>query len=207
MKGAVPARPSRRRDRRSWRDEEFAALDFETTGLDPKRDHIVSFGVVPITSGRIAVGDHIYRQVSPPKRPTPTSVTIHGLRQADLDASPGIDLTRDLLGASLEHRYIVAWAAEIEAAFLAQAFGGSVRSWRRRIIDAMVLARSLDGLPHSQALSTHSLSAAAEMLGVPVHSPHDALDDALTTAQVFLVLATRSSQNRSRDVRWLLQAG
>ena len=37
----------------------------------------------------------------------------------------------------------------------------------------------------------YSLSATAERYGVPVASPHEALDDALVTAQLFLVLATK----------------
>jgi DNA polymerase-3 subunit epsilon len=35
------------------------------------------------------------------------------------------------------------------------------------------------------------LSVAARRLGLPVHSPHHAQGDALTTAQLFLALASR----------------
>jgi DNA polymerase-3 subunit epsilon len=36
-----------------------------------------------------------------------------------------------------------------------------------------------------------SLSSAAEHYGVPVANPHDALDDAMVTAQLFLIVAAR----------------
>ncbi|MDP8977546.1 MAG: 3'-5' exonuclease, partial [Actinomycetota bacterium] len=39
--------------------------------------------------------------------------------------------------------------------------------------------------------SAPNLTALAGRLGVPVHRPHHAFGDALTTAEVFLALATR----------------
>ena len=207
MRRGFPEPPPRRSRRRPWRDVEFASLDFETTGLDPQRDEVVSFGVVPIRRGRVAVGDHVYREISPAVRPSPRSVTVHGLRQADLDRAPGMDAARGVLRAVLDRRYIVAWAAEIEAAFLARTFGGSRRWWRRHIVDARLLARLLERSDRAGAGTSYALSHAAARFGVPVHSPHDALDDALTTAEVFLVVATRLSQPRPRTARWLLRAG
>jgi DNA polymerase-3 subunit epsilon len=198
MSEAAPAPPHRRFGRHPWRSVEFASLDFETTGLDPRKDHIVSFGVVPIRGGRIVVGDRVYREVAPAIPPSPVSVAVHGLRQVDLDAARSLDAERAVLGAALHRRFLIAWAAEVEAAFLATTFGGSARSWRRRIVDVL---QSLTRSP------SYALSAAASRFGVPVHSPHHALDDALTTAEVFLVLATRLSAARPRTARWLLRTG
>lgn len=207
MSEAAPAPPHRRFGRHPWRSVEFASLDFETTGLDPRRDHIVSFGVVPIRDGRIVVGDRVYREVAPAIPPSPVSVAVHGLRQVDLDAARSLDAERAVLGAALHRRFLIAWAAEVEAAFLATTFGGSARSWRRRIVDVLVLARLADELQSLTGSPSYALSAAASRFGVPVHSPHHALDDALTTAEVFLVLATRLSAATPRSARWLLRTG
>ena len=35
-----------------WREIEYAALDFETTGLDFRSDTVISYGVVPVRHGR-----------------------------------------------------------------------------------------------------------------------------------------------------------
>jgi DNA polymerase-3 subunit epsilon len=207
MSRSAPASPNRRAGRRSWRSVEFASLDFETTGLDPRRDQIVSFGLVPIRDGRIVVGERVYREVFPAIRPSPVSVAVHGLRQVDLDGARSLDAERGALRVALHRRFLVAWAAEVEAAFLATTFGGSARSWRRRIVDVLVLARLVDELQPPTGSPSYALSVAAARFGVPVHSPHDALDDALTTAEVFLVLATRLSTERPRTARSLLRAG
>lgn len=189
-----------------WQQAEFASLDFETTGLDPVRDRIISFGIVPIRNARVVVGERIYREVSPNIDPSPESVKVHGLRATDLREGHSIEEAASVLHRGLDGRFVVAWAAEIEAAFLARVFGRSARWWRRRIIDARVLAHSVerDGVGGARA---YTLSAVAERFGVPVHSPHDAFDDALTTAQVFLVAASALSSSQPRSARWLLRAG
>ena len=46
-----------------WTKIGFAALDFETTGLDAN-DTVVSFGVVPVVNGRIVLAGSTYRTVS-----------------------------------------------------------------------------------------------------------------------------------------------
>jgi DNA polymerase-3 subunit epsilon len=72
-------------------------------------------------------------------------------------------------------------------------------------VDVLVLARLADELQGAGGSPSYVLTAAAERFGVPVHSPHDALDDALTTAQVFLVVATRLSATPG-TARWFLRA-
>jgi DNA polymerase-3 subunit epsilon len=198
--------PARRSRAGRWQQAEFACLDFETTGLDPVRDHIISFGIVPIRNGRVVVGERIYREVLPGVDPSPESVKVHGLRATDLRDGEPIAEAAMALHRALDGRFIVAWVAEVEAAFLALVFGRTARWWRRRIIDARVLARSVERNGVADARS-YTLSAVAERFGVPVHSPHDALDDAFTTSQVFLVAASMLSSNRPRSARWLLRAG
>jgi DNA polymerase III subunit epsilon len=198
--------PARRSPAALWQHAEFVSLDFETTGLDPLRDHIISFGIVPIRNGRIVVGERIYQEVSPGVHPSPESVKVHGLRATDLRDGNPIEEAAMSLHRALDGRFVVAWAAEVEAAFLASVFGRRARWWRRRIIDARVLAHSVERDGAGDARS-YTLTAVAERFGVPVHSAHDAFDDALTTAEVFLVAASRLSSKRPCSARWLLRAG
>ena len=52
-----------------------------------------------------------------------------------------------------------------------------------------------------------TLEQAADRLGVPVASPHHALDDALVTAQLFLVVASRMEAAGVRTARELVRLG
>jgi DNA polymerase-3 subunit epsilon len=184
--------PSRGVRRRSWRDAEFASLDFETTGLDFSRDTIVSFGVIPVRGGRVVLADAVHQLVDPALPPSVVSQKIHELRPQDLAGAPRLEQARLVLRDAIRGRYLLVWYADVELHFLSAIFGTSVRSWRRRTIDVRNLAIEADGGPRSaRADFGYGLTRAAARLGVPVANPHDALDDALVTAQAFLVLATR----------------
>jgi len=203
MRDPMPASPPRRLLSRPWTEAGFAALDFETTGLDYERDHVVSFGVVPVGKGRIIVGGALHQLVEPAAPPTPVSVTVHGLRAQDLAGAPSLEEVRAALAAVLVERFVLAWFAQVEVAFLRRIFGGGARDWRRRTIDVRGVALSVEGRGAAGA-GRYSLSAVASRYGVPVASPHDALDDALVTAQLFLVLASRLERGGRGAARTLL---
>jgi len=167
------------------------ALDFETTGLDLRKDAVVSFGLVPVRAGRIVLEDAVYREVAPEVPPSPTSITIHELRPIDLASAPPLREVRPELAEALRGRFVLAWVAEVEVAFLARVFGTSRRRWARRTIDVKRLAEAEDRLRGVSPDRRSTLAAAARRFGVPVERTHHAFDDALMTAELFLVLATR----------------
>ena len=186
---------------RSWRDVEFASLDFETTGLDYGRDAVVSFGVVPIRGGRVVLAEALHQLVVPEIPSSPTSMKIHQILPQDLADAPPLEVARERLRAALDHRFLLAWYADVEIAFLLRIFGGREGAWRRRTVDARKLAIDLeDAHPDVR----YSLTSVAERYGVPVANPHEALDDALVTAQLFLILATRLERGGRAATRTLL---
>lgn len=201
MSGVRPAPPGRHLGRRSWRLADLVSLDFEATGLDLERDKIISFGTVPIRNARIDVGDAVYQIVDPEEvPPSPESIVVHGLRPIDLAGAPSIEVAGRSLFDALDGRFLVTWWAPVEAGFLDKIFGGGLRSWRRRAIDVRELLIALEGL----SAEPLTLTQAAERFDVPVASPHHALDDALVTAQLFLVVAAKLKQVVSvRDLQRL----
>lgn len=192
MRPKRPARPSRWFLHQSWTRAPLVALDFETTGLDVRRDAVISFGAVPIASSRIELGNAVYREVHPDVPPSAASIAVHHLRPADLLDAPTMAETRNELRAVLDRRYIVTWVAQVEASFLATVFGGGSISWLRRTVDAYRMVRALEHLKDGDPKpSVGSLGETAERYGVPVEETHHALDDAVMTAELFLVAATK----------------
>lgn len=188
MPVSPPRRPARGTRSRSWRELEFASLDFETTGLDRERDAVVSFGVVPVRGGRVVVGESVHQLVVPDVPSSPESMRIHGILPRDLADAQPFAVAGETLRRALDRRFLLAWFANVEIGFLGRLFGGRRRSWVRRTIDVRQMAIELEHLDQDVR---QSLSSAAERYGVPVANPHEALDDAMVTAQVFLVLAAR----------------
>ena len=205
MSREMPAAPARRRAI-GWRLAEYAALDFETTGLDAANDAVVSFGVVPVRDGRAILAEAVHQLVRPHVPPSPRSQTIHELRPQDLAGSPRIGEVREVLRRALERRWLLAWFADVEIAFLAAIFGTSERTWRRRTIDVRNLAIAADGQPPEiRGRPGYGLGAEAHRWKIPVANPHEALDDAFVTAQLFLVLARKMPGDPDPTIRSLVR--
>jgi DNA polymerase-3 subunit epsilon len=176
--------------RTPWREAEFCVLDLETTGLDLQRDEIVSYGVAIVRQARIPCGEVRYRQIRPGRPVSPAAVSVHGLRLADLVGAPPIDDVLDELAGLLANRVPVAHAAWVERAFLNRALGSRGRRLGRLMVDTAALLRA-GRLVDRDAGHEPDLEVMAQRLGLPVHTPHHALGDAFTTAELLLLLATR----------------
>ncbi|MGH2637421.1 MAG: 3'-5' exonuclease [Actinomycetota bacterium] len=188
--------------RSHWRRAPFASLDFETTGLDYRRDAVVSFGVVPVRGGRVVLGESVHRLVGSAVPSTPTSMKIHQILPRDLEDALPEAAAASALRAELDGRFVLTWYADVEIAFLRRIFGGGARTWSRRTVDVRRLAVAFEGASPD---ARFGLSVTAERYGVPVANPHEALDDALVTAQLFLVLATKLEGRGFGSVRSFLR--
>ncbi len=69
-------------DPAAWFNQPLAALDFETTGVDPKTDRIVSFAALS------DVGGDLIGMVNPGVPIPESSADIHGITSSDLATSP-----------------------------------------------------------------------------------------------------------------------
>jgi DNA polymerase-3 subunit epsilon len=186
--------------RTPWRAAEYCVLDLETTGLDLARDDIVSYGAALVVDGRIPVGRTAYREVRPTRPVSVEALTVHSLRTADLAAAPSIDEVLPDLIDLLAGRVLVAHAAWVERAFLDRALRGRGHRIGRTVVDTAALLRACR-LADTSSGAEPNLEAAARRLGLPVHTPHHALGDAFTTAQLFLALVARLEGGRPMTVR------
>lgn len=182
--------------RTPWRETEFVALDFEATGLDLRHDEVVSFGAVLVRSGRVVVGTSEYALVRPATPVPGTSSIVHSIRNQDLAAAmdPG-DAAQQLIEL-LTGRVLLAHAAWVEVAFLRRLLRLHHARFRTPVIDTAALSRAL-GLRPRIGEREPELEALAVQLGMPVHESHHALGDAMTTAQIFLMLAASVEREQS----------
>jgi DNA polymerase III subunit epsilon len=186
----------------SWRAAPFIAIDVETTGLDPRRDEVISFAGIPIESTRIVTPAALYGFVRPRSASVGASTKIHGLREEDLAGAPRAPEALAPLAALMRGRIPVVHAAWVERTFLRKA-GCPLP---RRIVDTAVLWRLLSIERGERDPGTCSLSAIAAALGLPAHRPHTADGDTLTAAQVFLAMATHLELRGRATVRGLTRA-
>jgi DNA polymerase III subunit epsilon len=181
-----------------WQQVTYTVLDLETTGLDPATDVIVAAGGLRVVGGRAAAAT-AFRLLVRPDRDVPTeAIRIHGLLPGELEAAPPL---AEQLAALLDRTLgdvLVVHVAEVDHAFLDAAMR---RSWgcplNATVLDTARMAAALNRRLHlarptgRRPDTSLRLADLARVHGLPVHPEHDPLHDALTTAQLFLALATR----------------
>lgn len=108
-----------------------------------------------------------------------------------------------LLAPLLDGRLVVAWSTPTVVPLLSDALGGASTWWGRRTVEVRRLLRLL-GTPAVGGSEAEERARAATALRVPVPRACDPLDGALTTGQLFLVLATKLEAAGRGDVGSLL---
>jgi DNA polymerase-3 subunit epsilon len=189
-----------------WRQAGWCALDFELTGLDPDRDEIISFGVIPIDSGRIRLSGAVSGLVRPEREIGEPAIRVHGIRASDLVRAPTLDESLDRLLAAIDGRLLVVHKAAIERAFLGRALKRRGRRLRTPVADTEVLGRLWLHAREERVRRHVGLDELAAALGLPAERPHEALSDALSTAQAFLALATHLEAEDPQTVGSLTRA-
>lgn len=189
---------------KSWREASLAVVDLETTGLDPDVHEVLSVAVVPVNHGRIHLDSVLYRTVRPVAPPDRRSIVIHGIRPVDAEQGLAPEDVAAEVRQHLQGRVLVAHVARIELGFLRK----WIPSYRAEtVIDTDVLARLHIARGGGPVMQAHiGLGAAADTFGVPEHQRHHALGDALTTAQLFLAVASMLSPEGDASIRMLARA-
>ena len=168
------------------------AVDLEMTGLDADKDHIISIGWVPIHHGAIVLGDARRCLVRPERDMAVESAVIHKI--TDSEAAAGAPLKEALveLLEALRGRVMVAHHARIELQFINTAcqrvFGCGIVI---PAVDTEWLARrKLERRNQVYKPRDLSLASVRASYNLPIHKAHDALGDAIATAELFLAQAS-----------------
>jgi DNA polymerase-3 subunit epsilon len=182
-------------------------VDLELTGLDPAVDEIISFGAIPIEGGRVQLAGAVAGLARPAREISEASIKVHGILAADLALAPPLASAIGPLLRAITGRTLVVHTAAVERAFLGRAFRQQRLRLRGSIIDTEVLGCVWLHERDNRAPNRLSLAELATTLGLPVDRPHEALADALTTAQAFIALATHLDAVRVETVGSLARAG
>ncbi len=188
-----------------WRDARWCAVDLELTGLDPKKDAVIAIGAIPIEEGRVLLGESVYTLARTSKRSEHAAVLIHKLRVEDLADAPPPEEAIEVLFEALAGRVPVFHTAWVERSFLGPLFAKRharlPKAADTQILGQLWLARRVE-----QAGGLPSLDRLAGELGLAAAPAHHALGDALTTAAVFLALATHLDTIQPQTVGSLVSA-
>ncbi|MFI5253871.1 MAG: polyribonucleotide nucleotidyltransferase [Candidatus Limnocylindrales bacterium] len=158
---------------------EFAIVDVETTGTDPKMADLLEIAVVKVKGGKISDRWSTFVKPSQPI----LGNQMHGITDADVAKAPppaeAAKLAMDFIGDSL----VVGHSVTFDLEFLAEA--GAARIDQARLVDTLTLAR--EGYPD---LQNYKLDTLAGFFGIDLTRNHRALPDAEATANLLLRFAS-----------------
>lgn len=198
---------------------ELLAVDLETTGLDPRRDELLSVGMVVVRGGQVHLGTARHLPVRP-RGQVGHSAVVHGLTDDALAQAPTIDQVLPEVLAALVHggplpaagpdaeqarpprRVLLAHFAQVETTFLAaacrQVYGASVGV---PVADTLEIARRLLRAQHHELQAgTVRLDACRRRHGLPRYRAHSAVTDAVACAELFLAQTAELEQVRGRPL-------
>ncbi|TQI82021.1 DNA polymerase-3 subunit epsilon [Serratia fonticola] len=181
------------------------SLDFETTGLDGRKDHILSIGSVVLKEGVIELGSAQHNYVNQPDVVKAETAVINQLMPEQLAAGQPLDELMSALFERMVGQILLAHGSTVE----------------RRFIDAYLYNRfGLPPLPlpwldtltigqrrqrRQRSLETDfRLSSLRQQVGLPDYPAHDALFDAVAAAELLLAFSTRLIAERPMSLAALL---
>jgi len=165
----------------------FLVLDIEMTGLDYKKDEMVSIGVIPIIKGQIQPKYAQYKLLKI-KGSVGQSAIIHGVHDRDLTTALETSEIIEWLLPKCQNKVLVAHHALLDIQFLEHALlkiGMPVH--QLFAVDTLQLEKQRL-FRKEQFIKTGELrlNACRERYRLPIYSAHNALTDALACAELLL---------------------
>ncbi len=168
---------------------EILAVDFETTGLHAVNDKLLSVGFVTLKNNQIALGTSYHQVIKTVGDLQADNVLIHQITDDIKNRGLQLRSVVEKLLEALAGKVMLVHFARIEKQFLTQAcieLYGMAPVWP--IIDTLMVAkRRMDNRDVSYDPSELRLTPLRDKFGLPEHYGHNALNDAIATAELLMV--------------------
>jgi DNA polymerase-3 subunit epsilon len=187
---------------RKLSDLTYTVFDTETTGLEPSNgDEIIQVGAARIVNNRL-LRQEVFNQLVDPERPLkPESIPIHGITEDMVRGQPNIDVVLPAFHEFCEDTVLIAHNAAFDMRFLQLKEERTGIKFSQPVLDTLLLSAVVH--PNQES---HKLDVILERLGIQIGSRHNALEDALATAAVFLKLIPLLEEKGIMTVRQALEA-
>ncbi|AGK61842.1 exonuclease, DNA polymerase III, epsilon subunit family [Archaeoglobus sulfaticallidus PM70-1] len=169
------------------RSARFSVIDLETTGLNVKRDEILSIAVVPMQGTKILSSESFHTYIKP-KRYKLKSMRIHGIDPSTIENAPKFSEVSKYLFDLLRDTIIVGHAVEIDFSFLKKYFKNENMNLNNKYIDIAIVEKWLcERLGERKGNMDLTLDVLLKSYNLSGRFRHHALTDAFLTAQIFQI--------------------
>ncbi|BAO43989.1 exonuclease domain-containing protein [Thiolapillus brandeum] len=184
-------------------DVPLLAMDFETTGLDANKDHLLSVGHVELLHEKLLLGSARHQIIRSNREMADENISIHHITHDQVADGMGLEKVVESILEALSGKVLLAHHAKVEIGFLQQAC--------RRLygmapvlpaIDTMQIARKrLERLQQPIQANELRLFNLRSKYGLPPYRAHNALMDAIATGELFLAQLAHGSYSKSPPLK------
>ena len=171
------------------KENEYIVLDTETTGLNPKKDEILSIGAVRVRDSKIITSESFEIFIKPVQDISHESIAIHHIRPSDIENGTSINQALEELLFFVGNLPIVGYYISFDINILntyLKRFIGSTLHNEAIELSSMYYKRYRKKSAHE--FVDLKFDTIMDRLDLPKLGQHDALNDAIMSAMMFLKL-------------------
>jgi DNA polymerase-3 subunit epsilon len=180
---------------------DILSVDFETTGLHAVKDKLLSVGFVTLSKQQIDIGSSFHQIIKTNGFLAEKNVTIHHITDTQKEQGEALEKVIAQLLMALAGKVMLVHFAAIEKKFLREAcmqlygFAPDIP-----IIDTLAIEKKfLDKRSTPYDPSELRLAALRRKYQLPVHHAHNALNDAIATAELLLAEVSHQSKTKNNN--------
>ncbi len=183
-------------------ESRIVVLDVETSGLNLKKDTLIAIGAVAVEHGRIMLDDAFDIVLRQEQISSKSNILIHGIaggkQRSGIDPAEALMQFLEYIGPDP----LLAFHVAFDQTMLEK----SLKMWlqtdlkKRQWIDLAYLAPAL---LREQAMSHRTLDDWMQLFNIHNHRRHNAVADALATAELFLCINKKCEQQGWRTLNTL----
>lgn len=173
--------------------EEFVSFDCETTSLNVKEGEIISIGAVKIRGNTVLTSESFYIVVKPEGKMTATNVTIHGLRPKDVTNGVPINEALEQFLEFIGGRPLIGYYLEYDVAMINKYLKpmlGIKLPHKQIEVSKLYYDQEYRKNPHNGYVDLR-MASIIKNLNFPDLPRHDALNDSINVALMYLTLKAR----------------
>ena len=178
-------------------NDEYVCFDCETTGLNPKKDDIVSIGAVIIKNNTIVSSKKFVKFVKPKTKLQAEAIKIHHIRECDLEDAEDInDVVEEFLNF-IGNRTLVGYYLEFDIAMINKytkpKFGITLPN-KAIEVSGIYYDYKIESVPQGNV--DLRFDKIMKELNIPSLGKHDAYNDAIMTSMIFIKLRNTPKMKR-----------
>jgi DNA polymerase-3 subunit epsilon len=195
-----------------YTDFNYVVVDLETTGLDTKKDRVVSVGAVRLVKGRVRLSERFCELVNPGRDIPVESIKIHGIKPDQVARARPANLVfedfLDYLGSDILVAHYAAFDLHFINLTMRRLYGFALQNLAldtARMCKQVILPHDPYGINRNRRQCT--LDALCTRFNLNLADRHTAFGDCLATALIFQRMAALLNTQKPVSLGRLIKVG